>query len=116
MVFEINPSKREEAVQHLEHGSAVLLSSEQLREFVYQGDSRPPCVPPKMNDQSGLKPYLVRAVSANSANRSIAIHWCHRDLLSFRGSLGGGKPQKDPIIVFLNAKPRRVIPSFMVAN
>lgn len=118
-VFDINPARRKKAIQALAKESVVLLSSKDFRELVYEGppdESLPPDSLRATTDLSGLKPYLLRAVSANTSNRSISVHRCHQDLLIFRGSLGRGKPQKDPVVVFLKSKPKRVFVSYANAE
>jgi hypothetical protein len=118
-IVNINPAHREAAIQALENKSAVLLSSEKFKELVYgrqPADVPPPNAPGVSGDLSNLRPYLVRAVSASTANRSISVHRCHQDLLVFSGSLGGDGPQKDPVVVFLGSKPRRVFVSYMTAK
>jgi hypothetical protein len=118
-VADINTDQRAIAIRALENKSAVLLSSKQLKLLAGSGQlgsSPPPDTSQAANDVSKPKPYLVRAVSASTTNRSISVHWCHHDLLVFSGSLGGGKPQKDPIIVFLKATPERVFVSYMAVK
>jgi hypothetical protein len=112
-IVNINPAYHEAAVQLLENESAVLLSREKFKELVY---GREPADFLPSSDLSHLRPYLVRAVSANVANRSVSVHRCHQDLLVFRGSLGGDGPQKDPVVVFLKSKPRRVFVSYMTTK
>jgi hypothetical protein len=118
-IVDINPAHREAAIRALENKSAVLLSSEKFKQLVYSrqpADVLPPNAPAVSGDLSHLRPYLVRAVSASTTNRSISVHLCHQDLLVFSGSLGGDGPQKDPVVVFLGSKPRRVFPSYMTAK
>jgi hypothetical protein len=115
-IYDINPARREMAIHALENNNVVLLSNKQFKELVYGDQLTASLTPDALGTTyhpSDLKPYLVRAVSANTTNRRISVHWCHRDLLIFSGSLGGGKPQKDPVVVFLKTKPRRVFLSYM---
>lgn len=118
-IVNIDPAQREVAIQILENRSVVLLSNEKFKELT--GGRQPagflaPNASGARSDFPLLQPYLVRAVSASTANRSISVHWCHHDLLVFSGSLGGDKPQKDPVIVFLRSTPRKVFVSYMTAK
>lgn len=113
-IFDVKASRRDEAIQALKNKNVLLLS---IRKFTDLADqSRAPLsvgIPSMDSGRSNFKPYLVRAVSTSTTNRSISIHWCHQDLLVFSGSLGGGRPTKDPILVFLASKPRKVFLSYM---
>jgi hypothetical protein len=108
-IVDINPAYRKAAVELLQNESAVLLSREKYKEFVYGRE-------PADFHLLRLRPYIVRAVSANLTNRSISVHRCRQNLFVFRGSLGGDGPQKDPVVVFLREKPRRVFVSYMTAK
>lgn len=112
-IVDINPADRGLAVKLLENESTVPLSRGRFKELVY-GREPSDFLPP--SDRSHMRPYLVRAVSANTTNRSISVRRCHQDLLVFRGSLGGDGPQKDPVIVFLESRPRSVFVSYMTAK
>jgi hypothetical protein len=118
-IVNINPAQRELAIQILENKSAVLLSSEKFKELMngpQTADFLPPSASGVSNGLSNLQPYLIRAVSVSPTNRIISVHWCHQDLLVFSGSLGGDSLQKDPVVVFLQAKPRRVFVSYAAAK
>jgi hypothetical protein len=115
-VVDINDAHRNAAILALENDDAVPLSGKQFEEFAVEvlppGFHRPD--PSQVT--TGLKPYLVRAVSWTLKNRMIAVTWCRQDLLVFSGSLGGSEPEKDPFIVFLTTKPRKVVLSYAGAE
>lgn len=55
-----------------------------------------------------LKPYLVRAVAANAGGRTIFVSWQGEDLEIVNGSLGNFHYIREPLIIYLEAKPERV--------
>jgi hypothetical protein len=94
---------RTHAVALLSHHSFVSLTKDQLRAFTAQ--------PGNERVRANLRPYLVRAITADPNDPGAISAQFDGRTLQLTGSAMGACPEvvKSPIIVFLERSPQRVL-------
>lgn len=106
--LEIDPEKREEAVQKLSEKECVQLTIEEVRYFSSYNSAQYP----------NSKPFLVRALAANEGTGKYYVHCENGALRIMHGSLGSSAKfsNRSGLIAWLQEMPSQVYVEIHVAK